>query len=93
MAPHYRRATAIGLQQAIGNVAGVVAPQVYRSPPYREGHWFSLGSLIISILLIVLQIGYLWWMNNRKEQIGRGQRPDHRKEVTGEGQLEFRYVY
>ncbi|CAG9953484.1 unnamed protein product [Clonostachys rosea f. rosea IK726] len=55
MAPHYRRATAIGLQQTIGNIAGVVAPQVYRAAPYRLGHWCSLGSAIICIVLIRLE--------------------------------------
>jgi hypothetical protein len=30
VAPHYRRATAIGLQQTIGNTAGIVAGQIYR---------------------------------------------------------------
>lgn len=32
-APHYRRATAIGMQQTIGNCAGIVAGQIYRSSP------------------------------------------------------------
>lgn len=93
MAPHYRRATAIGVQQTIGNIAGVVAPQVYHSAPYRLGHWCSLGSAIICILLISVQICYLFFLNRKKEAILRGDRPDDRKETTGEGQLDFRYVY
>lgn len=93
MAPHYRRATAIGLQQTIGNIAGVVAPQVYNSAPYRLGHWCSLGSAIICMALISTQIGYLYVLNKRKEKISNGERPDDRKETTGEGQLDFRYIY
>lgn len=93
MAPHYRRATAIGLQQTIGNIAGVVAPQVYRSAPYRLGHWCSLGSAIICILLIVTQLLYLRYLNHKKEAISKGERPDNREETTGEGALDFRYVY
>ncbi|KAH7363015.1 high-affinity nicotinic acid transporter [Plectosphaerella cucumerina] len=31
-APHYRRATSLGISQAVGNVAGVVAGQVYHCP-------------------------------------------------------------
>ncbi|KAK7219159.1 hypothetical protein V2G26_007162 [Clonostachys chloroleuca] len=93
MAPHYRRATAIGLQQTIGNIAGVVAPQVYRAAPYRLGHWCSLGSAIICIVLIALQILYLRALNRKKEQISSGEREDDRKETTGEGALDFRYIY
>lgn len=93
MAPHYRRATAIGLQQTIGNLAGVVAPQVYRAAPYRLGHWCSLGSGIICMILISGQIAYLRLLNKKKDQISRGERADDRKETTGEGQLDFRYIY
>ncbi|CAG9954020.1 unnamed protein product [Clonostachys rosea f. rosea IK726] len=93
MAPHYRRATAIGLQQTIGNTAGVVAPQVYRAAPYRLGHWCSLGSAIICIVLITLKILYLRALNRKKEQISSGEREDDRKETTGEGALDFRYIY
>ncbi|CAG9970426.1 unnamed protein product [Clonostachys byssicola] len=93
MAPHYRRATAIGLQQTVGNIAGVVAPQVYRTAPYQLGHWCSLGSSIICIILITVQILYLRALNRKKEQISNGERDDDRKETTGEGALDFRYVY
>lgn len=92
MAPHYRRATAIGVQQTVGNIAGVVAPQVYRAAPYRLGHWCSLGSAIICVVLVGTQVLYLRALNRRKDQIARGERPDDRKETTGEGRLEFRYV-
>jgi hypothetical protein len=93
IAPYYRRATAIGVQQAIGNIAGVVAPQVYTAAPYRLGHWCSLGSAIIAMLLIGTQIVYFYFLNKKKEQVFRGERVDDRKEVTGEGILEFRYIY
>lgn len=93
MAPYYRRATAIGAQQTIGNLAGAVAPQVYRVAPYRLGHWCSLGSGLISMALISAQILYLASLNRSKEQILRGEKIDDRKEKTGEGELEFRYIY
>lgn len=93
MAPHYRRATAIGLQQTIGNAAGIVAPQVYRAAPYRLGHWCSLASVLISMGLIATQIGYLYILNRKKSQIAQNQRTDDRKETSGEGDLAFRYVY
>ncbi|CAG9950106.1 unnamed protein product [Clonostachys rosea f. rosea IK726] len=79
--------------QTIGNIAGVVAPQVYRAAPYRLGHWCSLGSAIICIVLITLKILYLRALNRKKEQISCGEREDDRKETTGEGALDFRYIY
>ncbi|KAF4122714.1 transporter [Geosmithia morbida] len=93
MAPHYRRATAIGIQQTVGNMAGVVAPQVYRSAPYLLGHWCSLGSALICMALISTQIAYLYTLNRKKDQISNEERPDDRVETTGEGALDFRYVY
>ncbi|KAJ0110296.1 hypothetical protein J7T55_000729 [Diaporthe amygdali] len=84
---------AIGLQQTIGNAAGIVAPQVYRAAPYRLGHWCSLASVLISMGLIATQIGYLHILNRKKSQIGHGERSDDRKETTGEGDLAFKYVY
>ena len=92
-APHYRRATALGLSQAIGNVAGVVAPQVYRKAPYMLGHWSSLGSALISMGLISIQLVYYKIQNSKKDKISRGEREDDRKGTTGEENLEFRYVY
>ncbi len=45
MAPHYKRAAAIGLQQTIGNSGGVIAGQIYlsrESPGYKTGNAVSL---------------------------------------------------
>ncbi|KZZ92846.1 Major facilitator superfamily domain, general substrate transporter [Moelleriella libera RCEF 2490] len=92
-APHYRRATALGMCQTLGNIAGVVAPQVYRQAPYRLGHWFSLGSVIMCMILIAIQIVYFRSENRRKEEMVRGERPDDRNDKSGEHNLNFRYVY
>ncbi|KAI1365458.1 high-affinity nicotinic acid transporter [Xylaria arbuscula] len=92
-APHYRRATALGLSQAVGNLAGIVAPQVYRSAPYLLGHWSSLVSALISMALISIQLVYYRHQNKKKDQIASGQRVDDRKGTEGEDNLDFRYVY
>lgn len=92
MAPQYRRATAIGIQQSVGNLAGIVAPQVYRSAPYRLGHWCSLGATILSMALIGTEIIYLAWRNRQKDGIKQGTRDDDRTETTGEGHLDFEYI-
>ncbi|CAK7242204.1 MAG: hypothetical protein STHCBS139747_003684 [Sporothrix thermara] len=92
-APHYRRATALGLSQAIGNVAGVVSGQVYRTAPYKLGHWFSFGCVLLAMLCIAVQLVYFRALNRKKDLIANGTIPDDRTDVTGENNLEFRYVY
>jgi len=91
MAPHYRRATALGTNQMFGNVAGAIAGQIYRSSPYKLGNAFSLGCAVVgSILGTVLKL-YLDRENKIKEQILNGEREDHLKERTGDKELTFKY--
>lgn len=92
-APHYRRATALGLSQAVGNVAGVVAPQVYSKSPYLMGHWSSFACAVICMILISIQIIYFKTRNNEKAKIASGAIPDDRKSQEGEDNLEFKYRY
>jgi len=91
MAPHYRRATAIGMQQSIGNMAGIVAGQVYRHSPYVLGHAFSLGTLCVAQILIM---GKAWYIKNssaKKQKIANGEMEDTRKIKTGDWELDFKY--
>ncbi|CAK7203604.1 hypothetical protein SEUCBS139899_006341 [Sporothrix eucalyptigena] len=92
-APHYRRATALGISQAIGNLAGVVSGQVYRSAPYKLGHWFSFGCVLLAMICIAIQLAYFRALNRKKDLIANGTIPDDRTELEGENNLEFRYVY
>ncbi|TVY65500.1 putative transporter, partial [Lachnellula suecica] len=69
IAPHYRRATAIGLQQTMGNTAGIVAGQIYRTAPYKLGNSFSLGALCVSQLLIAAKVLYVRRENRLKDDI------------------------
>ena len=91
VAPQYRRATSIGIQQTIGNSAGAVAGQIYRNPPYRLGNSFSLGAIFVAEVLISIHLIYLRYMNKQKEQILAGEVEDTRKLTTGDRELEFRY--
>ncbi|KAL1630187.1 hypothetical protein SLS54_001047 [Diplodia seriata] len=91
VAPHYRRATAIGFQQTIGNTAGVVAGQIYRKAPYKLGNGFSLGALCVSQLLIVGKYLYIRKCNNEKKRIASGELEDTRKVKTGDRALDFEY--
>ncbi|KAJ5165710.1 uncharacterized protein N7500_007540 [Penicillium coprophilum] len=93
VAPQYRRALAIGLQQTIGNCAGIVAGQVYRTSPYVLGNSFSLGSLVVAQATVVGYGLYLRRENKVKEQIISGEKEDTRRVQTGDGELEFKYIY
>lgn len=93
VAPHYRRATEIGFQQTMGNTAGIVAGQIYRTSPYRLGHAFSLGALCVSQVLIVAKMFYIRTQNIKKERILKGEIEDTRKDKIGDHDLEFKYDY
>ncbi|KAI4841677.1 MFS general substrate transporter [Aureobasidium sp. EXF-8845] len=90
MAPQYRRATAIGFQQTIGNTAGVVAGQIYRKSPYVLGNSFSLGALGVAQILIACKWLYLRHCNSVKDRIANGEE-DTRKVQTGDAAIDFKY--
>ncbi|RAK95294.1 permease of the major facilitator superfamily [Aspergillus ibericus CBS 121593] len=90
VAPQYRRALAIGLQQTIGNCAGIVAGQVYRTSPYVLGNGFSLGALVVAQVVVASHAVYLRRENVVKEGVLAGG-VDTRRVRTGDGEVEFRY--
>ncbi|THY87632.1 MFS general substrate transporter [Aureobasidium pullulans] len=90
VAPQYRRATAIGFQQTIGNTAGIVAGQIYRKSPYVLGNSFSLGALGVAQILIACKWLYLRHCNSVKERIANGEE-DTRKVQTGDAATDFKY--
>ncbi|KAA8642835.1 uncharacterized protein ATNIH1004_009588 [Aspergillus tanneri] len=92
VAPQYRRALAIGLQQTVGNCAGIVAGQVYRKSPYVLGNAFSLGSLAVAQGVILAHTLYLRREDRLKEAILQGKE-DTRRVKTGDAELDFRYRY
>lgn len=91
VAPHYRRAMAIGVQQSLANTAGVVAGQIYRTPPYVLGNAFSVGALGVAQGLIVWKWFYLRRQNVKKVKTEKGEMEDRRKVKTGDQELDFRY--
>lgn len=91
VAPHYRRAAAIGFQQTLGNCAGIVAGQIYRKSPYTLGNAFSLGAIGVSQVVIVLKALYIRRQTRTKERIARGEIQDTRKVTTGDRELDFKY--
>lgn len=93
IAPQYRRALEIGLQQTIGNCAGIVAGQVYRKSPYVLGNAFSLGSLVLSQIVVAAYGVYLRRENQVRVQIANGEIEDTRRVRTGDAEVEFKYLY
>ncbi|KAI9736303.1 MAG: hypothetical protein M1834_001189 [Cirrosporium novae-zelandiae] len=91
VAPHYRRAAAIGFQQTIGNCAGIVAGQIYRESPYKLGNGFSLGAVCVSNFFIVGHAVYLIRWNRFKAMIASGEAEDTRLNKTGDRELDFKY--
>jgi MFS family permease len=91
IAPHYRRATAIGFQQSMGNTAGIVAGQIYRSAPYKLGNSFSLGALCVSQVLIVTEVIYVKRLNAMKVKIETGEVEDKREVTSGDQAVDFKY--
>ncbi|KAJ5104293.1 hypothetical protein NUU61_001640 [Penicillium alfredii] len=93
VAPQYRRALEIGLQQTMGNCAGIVAGQVYRQTPYVLGNAFSLGSLVFAQGVVTGLGFYLRHENRVKEQITSGEKEDTRRVQSGDYAVDFRYHY
>lgn len=92
VAPHHRRAAAVGLQQTIGNTAGIVAGQVYRKSPYVLGNAFSLGSICVAQVLIVCHAMYIRSEIALKQRIAEGAE-DKRRVTTGDGDVDYKYFY
>lgn len=92
MAPYYRKTTAIGCNQTLGNISGAIAGQVYRSSPYVLGNSFSLGCLVVSCICVVLNTWRLKQLNKEKEEVLSGS-PDPKTNRTGDRALDFVYCY
>lgn len=92
VAPHYKRATALGLNQTLGNVSGAVAGQIYTKAPYTFGNSFSLGCIVLSNILAIGQIIVLKTMNKKRQRIIDGEIEDpYKGERRGDHALDFKY--
>ena len=75
----------------MGNCAGAVAGQIYRTAPYRLGNSFSLGAVCISQCLILTKVFYLKRENAVKGKIEKGEMVDERKIKSGDREVGFKY--
>lgn len=96
-AGYFKRATAIGLQQTIGNSAGLMAGQIYRITAsdgrYTIGHAVSLGAITIA------SVGYstMWIVLNKINHERQAMGIDERARDIAEGKKgdrhpDFRYT-
>lgn len=90
--PHYRKSTALGCNQAFGNVAGAISAQIFTKAPYYLGNGFSLGCAVVGIVLTILQRLYLGYQNNLKDKIIKGEKEDTKKFRNGCDALDFKYA-
>jgi hypothetical protein len=77
LAPHYVRATGVGFMIALANCAAFPATFIYLAkdaPNYTLGHSVSLGSLVLCLTAVCVQMAYCRWENRKRESGDR----DHR---------------
>ncbi|KAF2864302.1 MFS transporter-like protein [Piedraia hortae CBS 480.64] len=86
LAPHYVRATGLGLQVAIGNCGAFVATFTYLSkhaPKYIEGHAINLGAIGLLLIGTVITLGYIKMENKARLNGKRDHRLEHGNEDLG----------
>ncbi|EPY52710.1 nicotinic acid plasma membrane transporter [Schizosaccharomyces cryophilus OY26] len=92
VAGHYKRATAIGIQQTIANSSGIVAGQIYRStnaPRYILGHSFTLGCVLVGLIGYIVLFFSLRNANKKRDE--RCARGEYDPTLTGDYADDFRY--
>lgn len=96
-AGYFKRATAIGLQQTIGNSAGLMAGQIYRITAsdgrYTIGHAVSLGTITVASVGYFTMWTILNSINHKREAMSIDERE---REITqgkkGDRHPDFRYT-
>ncbi|KAL5355877.1 major facilitator superfamily domain-containing protein [Aspergillus floccosus] len=88
-AGYYKRAMGVGLQQTIGNCAGLIAGQIYSSKVngrYVLGHSVSLGAICIACLGNSAMYILLRYHNRKRDRLS----PEEREEIIASGSYEKR---
>ncbi|KAI1496466.1 major facilitator superfamily transporter [Biscogniauxia marginata] len=96
-AGYFKRATAIGLQQTVGNSAGILAGQIYRITAsdgrYTIGHGISLGTIVLAAFGYFAMWTCLTRINRRRDNMSindKIQEIDAGKK--GDRHPDFRYI-
>lgn len=99
LAGHYKRSVGSAMQIAFGNLAGILAANIFLSeekPTYKTGYGVTLGMLWLSATAaIFLFVGV--YVENKKRNLGkrddRFNLPDDEKDNLGDADPRFRFVY
>ncbi|CAK7209806.1 hypothetical protein SBRCBS47491_000565 [Sporothrix bragantina] len=98
LAGRWKRAIGIGIQGSLGNMAGVVASNIYRryeSPAYLTGYGVALGFLWMGALAATIMAYLMWDENRRRDEGGRASRlrcPPEEVINLGDDHPDFRYT-
>ncbi|KAG7095743.1 hypothetical protein E1B28_006453 [Marasmius oreades] len=97
MAGYRKRSTAIGLQQTLGNIGGIIAGQIYRStdkPFYRLGHAISLGAMALAMMGMIVEVMVYKSRNDAKDRMTEEEKRQQDIDgVTGDRHHSFRQVW
>ncbi|CZT25765.1 related to permease of the major facilitator superfamily [Ramularia collo-cygni] len=96
-AGYYKRATAIGLQQTVGNSAGIMAGQIYRitnvDGRYVIGHSVSLTTIILAAVGYAAMFVLLKSMNKKRDRLTQDEKMRMIDAgVKGDRHPDFRYT-
>jgi len=91
--PSYKRAAAIGVQQSLGNCAGVLAGQIYLStqaPRYITGNSVGLGAMALGAIGTA---ALFWYYRTQNMKKARMERDGIGLDEAGDDSSRFRYHY
>ncbi|ETS82371.1 hypothetical protein PFICI_04247 [Pestalotiopsis fici W106-1] len=96
-AGYFKRATAIGLQQTIGNSAGIMAGQIYRLTEadgrYTIGHAISLATVVLAAIGYFVMWAALKRANDKRDNMNAEDRAMQIEAgKSGDRHPDFRYV-
>ncbi|KAG9253007.1 major facilitator superfamily domain-containing protein [Emericellopsis atlantica] len=95
-APYYKRAMAIGMNQSIGNTAGIVVGQIFRTKQngkYVMGLSGSLAAVMLAVLGHITLYTYLRRENNRRKNLTEEEREaEIAAGKTGDFHPDYRYA-
>ena len=99
MGGHYKRSAGAAMQIGFGNVAGIIASNIYvtkEAPKYPVGYGVSLALLWLSGLACTAFFIGLWMENKRRDRGGRDDRfnlPRQELVNLGDDHPRFRFTY
>jgi predicted MFS family arabinose efflux permease len=98
MSGQWKRSFGAGLQVTLGNVAGIIASNIFvatESPTYKSGHSTSLAMVGVGVVAATA-LEFLMWRENKQRDAGeldsRLQRPREEVENMGDYHPSFRFT-